>query len=159
MPIMPKLVAFSVGMPKSIEYNGNKLVTGMTENNVFIGDIYQIGDAIVQISQGRIPCKTISKSNHVQSFLDRIIETGYTGYFCRVLQEGIVRENSPITLLERHPQEVTVFFANRVFFHEKEDRKGIEKILAVTELAPVWKNLLTKRLEKLSYIQPNGKGD
>jgi MOSC domain-containing protein YiiM len=213
MPMVPKLVTFSVGLPKSITYEGKGLVTGirkeptreaflsknaivgddvantkyhggpdravcvypyehydmwekefnvtlsrpafgenatvtnMAENNVCIGDIYQMGEAVIQITQGRIPCKTISKSNHVNDFLDRIIETGYTGYFCRVLEEGLVREDSDISLLERHPQAVTVLYANQILFHEQGNREGIEKILAVKELATVWQDLLKKRLK------------
>lgn len=112
----------------------------MMESKVCLGDIYQVGEAVVQISQGKIPCQTISKSNQVETFLDRIVETGYTGYFCRVLREGVVKEGSKMSLLERHSQGVTVLFANQIFFHEQQNKEGIEKILAVKGLAPVWRD-------------------
>jgi MOSC domain-containing protein YiiM len=131
-------------------FGENITVSNMTEENVYIGDIYQLGETVIQITQGRVPCQTISKSNQVSVFLDRIIETGYTGYFCRVLQEGVVTEDSEISLLERHPLGITVFYANQIFFHDQVNREGIEKILAVNELAPVWKGLLQKRLHKLT---------
>jgi MOSC domain-containing protein YiiM len=140
---------FSVTLSRPA-FGENITVSNMTEENVCIGDIYQMGETVIQISQGRVPCQTISKSNNVTVFLDRIIETGYTGYFCRVLQEGVVTKDSEISLLERHPQGVTVLYANQIFFHDQGNREGIEKILAVKELAPVWQGLLQRRLKKLA---------
>ncbi|SEM82569.1 MOSC domain-containing protein [Lihuaxuella thermophila] len=139
---------FQVRLP-SAAFGENLTVTRMLERDVCIGDIYQVGDAVVQVSQGRIPCDTISKRNGIPTLLTRIIEEGYTGFFCRVLREGTVRKDSPIRLLERHPRQVSVLFANQIFFHRKGDAEGIKKILAVKELAPVWRELLANRLEKL----------
>lgn len=125
----------------------NLTVTHMKEDQVFIGDIYQIGEAVVQVTQGRIPCNTISRRNHRDQFLPRIVETGYTGYFFRVLEEGTIRNDSKIKLVQRDPHEVTVLFANRVMFHDTRNREAIERILAVDPLAEVWRTKLSKLLE------------
>jgi MOSC domain-containing protein YiiM len=127
----------------------NITVANMLEKDVYIGDIYQLGDAIIQVTQGRIPCSTISKRLNVPDILGRIVETGYTGYLCRVLKEGYVKKDSKITLLERHPKQVSILFANEVYFHRPKDIDGMRRILEVEELADVWREKLTKRLEKL----------
>ncbi|MGD8190915.1 MOSC domain-containing protein [Brevibacillus ginsengisoli] len=125
----------------------NLTVTNMREDQVHIGDIYRIGEALVQVTQGRIPCNTISRRNSRDQFLPRIVETGYTGYFFRVLEEGMIRSDSPIQLVQRDPHEVTVLFANQVLFHDNKNHAAIDRILAVDALAEVWRTKLNKLLE------------
>ncbi|MED2766090.1 MOSC domain-containing protein [Bacillus thuringiensis] len=140
---------FHTSLPTSA-FGENITVANMLEQDVYIGDVYQLGDAIVQVTQGRIPCSTISKRLSIPGILPRIVETGYTGYLCRVLQEGTVRKDSQITLLERHPHQVSILFANEVYFHRRKDIEGMESIIAVPELAEDWRKSLTERLEKLA---------
>ncbi|MCM3737111.1 MOSC domain-containing protein [Bacillus cytotoxicus] len=140
---------FRTSLPSSA-FGENVTVTHMLEQDVCIGDIYQLGDAIVQVTQGRIPCSTISKRLGIPGILPRIVETGYTGYLCRVLQEGTVRKDSQITLLERHPHQVSILFANETYFRGQKDVEGMKKIIAVPELAEDWRKSLMTRLEKLT---------
>lgn len=121
----------------------------MLERDVFIGDTYQLGEAIIQVTQSRIPCSSISKRLGIPGILPRIVATGYTGYLCRVLEEGIVRKDSQIKLLERHPDSVSILFSNEVYFHRRKDIEAMEKIVAVPELAEDWREPLTGRLAKL----------
>ncbi|MFC7443141.1 MOSC domain-containing protein [Laceyella putida] len=128
-------------------FGENVTATHLLERDVCIGDIYQLGEAVIQVTQGRIPCDTINKRTGIPTLMARIIEEGYTGFFCRVLQEGTVRKDSTIQLLEPHPLQVSVLFANEIYFHRKRDVEGIKKVLAVPELAKVWRELLGKRLD------------
>ena len=75
-----------------------------------------------------------------------MVETGFTGYLCRVLVEGTVRRDSKITLIERHPEQVSILFTNEVYFHNPNDIDSVKKILGVPELAQKWKESLEKRL-------------
>lgn len=138
---------FGVKLP-AVAFGENLTITHMLEEDVCIGDIYKIGEAVVQVAQGRYPCNTISKRNQLDTLWSRVFETGYTGFFCRVLEEGIVRSDSTITLLDRHPKEVSVLFANRIMFHDTKNAEGISKVLEVSELAEAWKTRLTTLLEK-----------
>jgi len=127
-------------------FGENITAAGMTEEQVCIGDIYQIGSTILQITQGRIPCVTISNFNHETRLLKKVIETTQTGYFFRVLEEGTIQFDSEITLLEKHPKEISVSFATQILFHHNEDKASIEKILTVDALAEEWRNRLLKLL-------------
>nr|WP_263326112.1 MOSC domain-containing protein [Neobacillus sp. Marseille-Q6967] len=128
-------------------FGENITAAGMLEKEVCIGDIYQAGDAIIQVTQGRVPCSTISKYNGVEQFLSRVVATGYTGYFFRVLEEGNITLDSEMKLISRHPKEVTVLFANQILFHDQKNFLAIEKILDVQELAEVWKQKFIKLLK------------
>lgn len=129
-------------------FGENLTVSGMDEKDICIGDIFQIGEAVVQITQGRIPCATISQHNNIDSFLPRIIDTCRTGYFARVLKEGMITNGSKIMLINQHPLKVNVHFTIETFFHCLEEER-INKILQVNELAAVMRNKFIKRLLKL----------
>ena len=136
---------FESPLPASA-FGENLTVSNMLEADVHIGDTFQLGEAVIQITQGRIPCSTITKRTNQPFLLKRMVETGFTGYLCRVLVEGKVRRDSKITLIERHPEQVSILFANEVYFHTPNDIEGIKKILGVPELAQKWKESLEKRL-------------
>lgn len=140
---------FGEPLPPST-FGENVTVSNMLEADVHIGDIFRLGDAVIQVTQSRIPCSTITKRTNLPFLLKRMIETGYTGYLCRVLEEGIVRRDSKITLLECHPAQVSVLFTNQVYFHNSKDPKGAKKILNVPELAQKWRESLEKRVNKSS---------
>ncbi len=126
-------------------FGENLTVTGMTEEDVCIGDIYKAGSTLIQVTQGRVPCSTISKYNGEERFLNKVFESGLTGYFFRVLEEGTISMDSKIELVERNPNRITVLFAALTLFHHH-DKKAIEKILMVKELADDWKRRFTKLL-------------
>ncbi len=140
---------FKKPLPSST-FGENLTVTNMLEKDVCIGDIFRLGDAVIQITQGRIPCSTITKRTNNPSLLKRMVQTGYTGYLCRVLEEGMVRKNSKILLLESHPKQVSILYGNEVYFHNQKDVEGIKRLLDVQELANEWQELLVDRLTKLT---------
>lgn len=142
---------FKNSLPSST-FGENLTVTNMLEKDVYIGDIFRLGDAVIQITQGRIPCSTITKRTNNPSLLKRMVQTGYTGYLCRVLDEGIVRKDSKITLLESHPKQVSILYGNEIYFHKTKDIEGIKRVLNVQELANEWQELLVNRLKKLTTL-------
>lgn len=137
---------------------GNKLVlpafgenitsVGLLETEVFIGDIYKIGEATVQVTQGRVPCSTISKFNSIESLLGRVFETCLTGIFFRVLEEGYINRNSEIILLQRQASSVTVFTATSAVLHQKADENTVRKILDIKELSEEWRRKLESIMAK-----------
>ena len=120
-------------------FGENICVKNMLEENIYIGDTFSLGEAIIQVSQGRIPCATISRHNREERLLSRIVETGFTGYLFRVIQEGNVSEDAKLTLLERTQNTYSVLRGNQLLFHERENKKEIAEFLKVNELADVWK--------------------
>lgn len=130
---------------------GENLTTkGLNEDEVCIGDIFQFGEAVIQVSQPRRPCFKVAARYNVPDFTLRIQNTGYTGFYFRVLEEGWVACDAPFHLLERHPAGVTVTFANQCKYHDKNNVQALQKILAVPELSASWRTGFEKQIETLS---------
>ncbi|TXC81905.1 MOSC domain-containing protein [Metabacillus litoralis] len=131
-------------------FGENITVSNLSEANVKIGDIYEIGEAIVQITQPRIPCDNLSKYNEEKTLLKRLVDTGFTGFLASVIKEGWIEDNSTITLKESPKESNTVLEANDIFFHDKHNKERIEYLLQIPALAEEWREYLIKRLEKLA---------
>lgn len=127
---------------------GENLTTrGLLETEVCIGDIFQLGEAIVQVSQPRQPCFKLSVKYGAPDMPLKVQETGYTGFYFRVLQEGLVSKADGLIRTRRHPQGITVYYANRIMHREKDNLEGVRKILQVEELSANWRKTFLKRLE------------
>ena len=140
---------FDTELPRAA-FGENLTVTNMLEQDIHIGDIFQIGEAVIQVTQGRVPCQVIDRRLDMKPLLKEMVKTGYTGYLCRVLEEGMIRADSTIRKVAKDPQQVSVLYANEVNYHRPKDIDGIVKVLEAEELADEWRQFLTKRLIKLT---------
>lgn len=129
-------------------FGENLTVTNMMEADVCIGDIYRVGNAVIQITQGRVPCSTIDKYTEANTLLKRLIDTGYTGFLARVLNEGTICADSKIEIVERHPARISVLHCNEVYY-KNNDALAMKRIQAVDALAEDWKQKLEKRIQLL----------
>ncbi|MBD7908149.1 MOSC domain-containing protein [Sporosarcina sp. Sa3CUA8] len=127
-------------------FGENITASGMTEAEVCIGDIYTIGKTVIQVTQGRIPCSTIDQRLGYP-VMKNMIKTGFTGYLCRVLVEGMVRSDDQIAVHTKDPLGVTVLEANTIYFHNPKNIEGIRRVLAIEALADDWRKKFEKRLE------------
>jgi len=131
-------------------FGENLTVAGLAETDVHIGDVFQWGEAVIQLSQPRQPCFKLS-AKHGEPKLPKLVEeTGYTGYYFRVLREGAVSAQSPLQLLERHPLAISVEYANQVMHKDKRNAEAIRQLLELPELSDSWRNTLQSRLSALS---------
>ncbi|WP_375089182.1 MOSC domain-containing protein [Peribacillus sp. RS7] len=128
-------------------FGENLTVAGMREETTYIGDIYQIGEVIVQINQGRIPCSTISYFNQEPKFLEFVLKTSYTGYFAKVIQEGTIKKQNEIVLIDRLQEKISVHYATEVILHNRDGLEGSNALLTLDSLAEDWKQRIVKRVQ------------
>ncbi len=129
-------------------FGENLTVSNLKEGSVCIGDIFQLGTAMVQVSQPRQPCQTLAARFGRKDLVKLVVDSGFTGFYFKVLQEGIVKAGSPLIHREKDPHEVSISFANYIFHHDRKNRNGIEKILAVPALSGAWQRSLQELSRK-----------
>ncbi|WP_087974666.1 MOSC domain-containing protein [Oceanobacillus rekensis] len=124
----------------------NFAVLEMDEFTVCIGDTYKIGDAIIQVSQPRQPCWKPARRVQVMDFILRIQQSGRTGWYFRVLQEGHVQAGSDMELIERPYPQWSIAACNEVMHVYKDDLRLADDLASCDLLAGNWKRTLQKRL-------------
>lgn len=76
-------------------FGENVSTAGLTEADVAIGDIFRLGHALIQVSQGRQPCWKLNERFADARMARRVQEAGRTGWYYRVLEEGAVAPGTP----------------------------------------------------------------
>jgi MOSC domain-containing protein YiiM len=128
-------------------FGENFTIAGLLESTIHIGDVYEIGTAIVQVSQPRQPCFKLALKHQVTDLVLQVQETGYTGYYFRVLKEGLVASGQTFRLQTNHPLAITVAETNRLKYADKFDIAAIRRLISVNELSESWRDSFLKRLD------------
>jgi MOSC domain-containing protein YiiM len=120
-------------------FGENLTISNLHEDETCIGDIFQLGTALVQVSQPRQPCATLAARYGRADMIKLVADSGHTGFYFRVLREGFLEKGAELTIRERDPGAVTVSFANNTFYHNRKDCSAIEKVLGVRALSASWR--------------------
>jgi MOSC domain-containing protein YiiM len=127
----------------------NFTVEDANENEVCIGDIHQIGTARLQVSQPRQPCWKLARKWNMPDLPARLVRSGRSGWYYRVLQEGIVQAGEAIMLVERPFPEWTITTANQLAYGARLDAERAIRFAECPLLAPEWRNGILYRLGKI----------
>ncbi len=119
---------------------------GMNEQNVCIGDQYQWGDAIIEVSQPRSPCFKLNKKWGVETLSERMQQESRCGWLYRVIKEGSVNCKLPLFLIHREANAMTVAQTCEHFFHNPLNTTGLQLLVAQDKLSNSWNGAVQKRL-------------
>lgn len=130
-------------------FGENVTIGEWTEEELNIGDIVQAGDAVLQVSQPRQPCFKLGLRNKLPSLPMLVQQTGYSGFYFRVMVPGNLQKGLRLSIIDRHPAGMSIMEANTIMYHKKDDAEATQKLLAIKELAESWRVQLEGRLAKL----------
>ena len=127
-------------------FGENLTVSGLLEDDICLGDVYQIGDAIVQVSQPREPCWKLARRWKIKDLTKQVEDNGRTGFYFRVLKNGYLHKDQLFTLIKKGHEEWTITRCNEVMKHPKLDLKATAKLAICPELSGSWKDSLSRKL-------------
>ena len=138
-----------LGRPLPVPAFGeNARVSGRLEEDVVLGEVWQVGAVRLQVTEPRVPCWVPAAHNGETRLTAWMSRTGYTGYLLRVLEEGTLAAGAPIEVVERPERPLTVMELNRLYFRDRDDAEGLRRALAADGLLPEWRELLEEQLER-----------
>jgi MOSC domain-containing protein YiiM len=117
------------------EFGENVTTAGLDVSAAQIGETWQMGDVVVQVTAPRIPCATFAAWNGEEHWVKRFAAGGRPGAYLRVLAEGEIGAGAEITVLARPAQRVTVAEAMRAYYG---DADVMRVLLTVPGLAGKW---------------------
>lgn len=131
----------------------NVSLAGATERDVLLGDVWRWGGALVQVSQPRAPCYKLALHSGRKDIGPRMIETGRTGWYVRVLETGTVPTSGPFVLDQRDEGAPSVHDVFSVMFggqrsdrdHDADDSEVLDRVLRSPALADDWRTPLLAR--------------
>jgi MOSC domain-containing protein YiiM len=100
-------------------FGENLTIARQDERSVCIGDVYQVGEALIEVSKPRSPCFKISWRWRRADLLRQVEATGRHGWYVRVLREGTIEAGQPVRLEDRPHPDWTVRAAADVIRYRK----------------------------------------
>lgn len=128
-------------------FGENLSTAGLTEDAVAIGDVFRLGTATMEVSQGRQPCWRLNERFGRTDMARAVQSTGRTGWYYRVLEPGTVAPGDSLVRIERPAPEWTLTRIWRTFYVDPLNRRELEGIAALDRLAEGWRNHAVRRLE------------
>lgn len=126
-------------------FGENVSTLGITEADVCVGDVYRMGTALVQVSQGRQPCRNLDLRFGEPRMVALVLESLRTGWYYRVLEEGWVGRGDPIVLVERPRPQWSVRRVLRALFGRRIDPATLAALAQLPELSPGWRERAARR--------------
>jgi len=125
-------------------FGENLTVSGQSEADVCIGDTFAIGQARLQVTQPRQPCWKLARRWRVKDLPARVIATGRSGWYLRVLEEAEIEAGLPIELLERPYPEWTALHAAEIMYDRRHRVQEAHALAACPLLSAAWREVLGK---------------
>ncbi len=127
----------------------NFTVAGLDEDTACIGDTYGIGEARIQVTGPRWPCWKIERRWGLEGLTARVAATGRTGWYCRVLREGMIEPGAPIMLIAQPFPEWTVGLTNDIGHSRNRDAATARSLAECPLLNQWWQDLIKHRVAQL----------
>jgi MOSC domain-containing protein YiiM len=130
-------------------FGENLTIEGLMEDAACIGDHFRIGEAVVAVSQPRIPCYKLGFRFGRDDIVKRFLASGRSGIYFSVVEEGMVKAGDAIERIHRNEHGISVAEINRAYVHGRENIPLVRRIVGAEILPP---GLHRDFVEQLNYL-------
>ena len=123
------------------EFGENLTTEGIDVTGAVVGERWQVGSALLEVSEPRIPCWRFAVRMNDNAFIRYFTQAGRPGAYLRIIEEGDVGAGDEIRILERPEHGVSVGDVFRIYTR---DRHELEALLTVPELSESWRRWAEK---------------
>ena len=121
-------------------FGENFTITGLTEEEVNIGDCFGIGNVTLMVTQPRLPCYKLGIRFGRPDIVKRFLASRRTGFYFRVLQEGEVGAGDTLELVSRDDNNITVADITQLYTHEQDNPELLYRAAQLEALPQSWRD-------------------
>jgi MOSC domain-containing protein YiiM len=135
-----------IGRPLAYgEFGQNLTAEGIEVNEALVGERWQVGTLLLEVSEPRIPCWRLGVRMNEKMFPRRFTEAMRPGTYLRIVTEGDVGAGDDIRVVEKPNHDLTIRDVFRIY---SRDRHEIERLLAVPQMSEAWRRWAADMLQK-----------
>ncbi|EQB40337.1 hypothetical protein M947_00650 [Sulfurimonas hongkongensis] len=128
-------------------FGENLVLSEISESDVCVGDVFKIGQGIVQITQPRQPCWKLSAHTEIKDMTKVVFLNGFTGWYAKVLKEGYISKEDEVILQKRAHKNLTIAKLNELIVDPMSDEEATKEALLCDDLGRAFFASLAKRYE------------
>lgn len=125
----------------------NLTVEGLDETQLYVGDVYKVGSALIQVTQPREPCTTFAAKIGAIDIMQQFIDHGRPGTYTKVLKEGNVSVGDTFELVEKARNSISIADFFKLIFDREKNQEHL-KLLINNDNIPEKKRKELKRFLK-----------
>src|SRR5262249_4773764 len=122
------------------QFGENFTIEGLPDDAVCIGDRYQIGSALFEVTQPRVTCYRVGIRMSEPRMPALLTSSGRPGFYFRVLQEGEVGAGDEIVKVGEADERMTVGEINALLYSPSHPRARLTRALRIEALSPGWRS-------------------
>ena len=120
------------------QFGENLTVEGLADKEVCIGDRYQIGSAIFEVTQPRVTCYRVGISLGIPEMAALLVSHRRPGFYFRVIREGEIGAGDSVQKLSAGPEGMTVADIDQLLYSKDHPKEGLIKALRIPALSKGW---------------------
>jgi ferredoxin-NADP reductase/MOSC domain-containing protein YiiM len=129
------------------QFGENFTVDGLGDDEVCIGDRYQIGTATFEVTQPRVTCYRVGIRMNDPRIPALLVSHHRPGFYFRVLKEGDVQAGDEIIKVASGPEQMPVADADALLYLPGHPRQQLLRALRIPALSPGWQASFRALLE------------
>jgi MOSC domain-containing protein YiiM len=114
-------------------------VEGMPDDEIGVGDVFRVGNTLLEVTQPRVPCFKLAMKMEMPEFLKLFMPSERVGFYFRVLEEGEVGTGDSIERVKADPEGITVKEMFHLLYYEKDKVDGARRALCIAAMSPGWR--------------------
>ena len=130
------------------QFGENFTVEGLGDDEVCIGDRYQIGNAVFEVTQPRVTCYRVGLRMDDPRIPALLVSHHRPGFYFRVLEEGDVQAGDDIIKLASGPEQMRVAEVDALLYLPGHTRQQLLRALRIPALSPGWQASFRALLEE-----------
>lgn len=131
-------------------FGENLTIDGLDEAQLCIGDRIQVGEALLEITQPRVPCFKLGIAFELDAMPRLFVENAATGIYFRVIETGFVAAGDKVQRITEHTEKLSVQQLFMAYFDTampaQTKRQILEQALEINALSSEWREKVANRL-------------
>jgi len=133
-------------------FGENFTTEGLLEADVFVGDSYRVGGAVIRVTTPRLPCFKLASKFQRDDMIERFLRSERCGFYFAVVEEGEVGAGDEIEFLRREEPTLSIAEVNRLYSSKSPDRETLRRSLDVKILPQSWRDRFQSRLDEIDAL-------
>lgn len=121
------------------QFGENFTVEELPDDVVCIGDRFQVGTALFEVTQPRVTCYRVGIRMNEPRMAALLTSSGRPGFYFRVLREGEVGAGDEIVKVGEAAERMTVAEINALLYLPPHPRERLERALRIEALSHGWR--------------------
>jgi MOSC domain-containing protein YiiM/ferredoxin-NADP reductase len=138
------------------QFGENFTIEGLPDDAVCIGDRYQIGSALFEVTQPRVTCYRVGIRTNEPRMPALLTSSGRPGFYFRVLREGEVGAGDEIVKVGEANERMSVAEINALLYSPDHARERLERALRIEALSPGWRSSFETLLKSPTTASGSG---